>query len=383
MIRAAGSPASVGAPADAEVVDLPGHVLLPALVNAHCHLDLSHLGPVPCSGRFVDWVEWIRQHRAAGEGALTAAVTRGVELSRAGGTAIVGDIAGAGSTVPIQVQRQLGLAGVSFLEVFGLGRRQPEAIERLRTASDRVERNVGGVRLGLQPHALYSCGPQVFRAAADLGYLLATHLAETLEEIELLATSNGPLREMLERLGVWDETIELVGCHPVEALADLIGDTPCVVAHVNYAGIDQLERLRATGWTVAYCPRASAYFDHPSPGAPPHAYRFMMSSGIPVALGTDSLVCLDTPERISVLDEMRLLYRRDRTPPTLLLAMGTVAGARALGFDPALVTLSPGPSAGILAVPAGPRSGSDPLASVMRTSHAPRWVVGPIRGGRL
>jgi 5-methylthioadenosine/S-adenosylhomocysteine deaminase len=107
----------------------------------------------------------------------------------------------------------------------------------------------------------------------------------------------------------------------------------------------------------------------------------MMDHGVNVALGTDSILCLDTPDRLSVLDDMRFLYQRDGTDPRQLLAMGTVAGARALGVDPALVALAPGPSAGVIAVDVGgarePAGSDAALRDVMRSREAPQWVVGP------
>ncbi|MEE8509310.1 MAG: hypothetical protein V3T07_09620, partial [Myxococcota bacterium] len=99
-----------------------------------------------------------------------------------------------------------------------------------------------------------------------------------------------------------------------------------------------------------------------------------------VALGTDGLICLDTPDRISVLDEMRLLYRRDGTDPAVLLRMGTVAGAVGLGFDPALVTLAPGPTAGLLALPIDRGRDVDPLCQIMERDDPPQWVLGPVPG---
>jgi cytosine/adenosine deaminase-related metal-dependent hydrolase len=118
-------------------------------------------------------------------------------------------------------------------------------------------------------------------------------------------------------------------------MAEVLGAAPFLVAHVNDCDDAAIRTLARTGTSVAYCPRASAYF-----GAErhfgPHRYRDMLGAGINVALGTDSIVNL--PESavgaagMSILDEMRFLYRRDGTDPRVLLGMGTVNGARALGL---------------------------------------------------
>jgi cytosine/adenosine deaminase-related metal-dependent hydrolase len=376
-IVAAGTPQALGVPAGASVVDLPQAVLLPALVNAHCHLDLSHIGPTPFRGDFVSWAESLRRRRAEDDAEIAASVRRGIELSQAGGTAILGDIAGVGSRVPLGEMRRARMPGVSFLEVFGIGRRQGKAIEALRRAVEEIDAEENGVRLGLQPHAPYSCGPEVYRAAAGLGRPLATHLAETLQELRFVRTADGPLADLLRRIGVWDDSITGHGRHPIDALADSLAAAPFVAAHLNYIEPAHIELMRRWPLTVAYCPRASAYFGHPHDGRPPHQYRAMIEAGINVALGTDSLLCLDTPDRISVLDEMRFLFRRDGVDPRMLLRMATVNGAAALGFDQRLVTLARGPALGVLAVAIDSTGGEDPLRQVMRGREAPRWLIGP------
>lgn len=114
----------------ARVVDMPRTVILPGMVNAHTHLDLTHIGPREHdrSAGFVPWVEMIRSGRAADEGEVRASVQRGIELSRSAGVVAVGDIAGAPRSTPgraslaaWRTMREHAMAGVSFLEFFAIG----------------------------------------------------------------------------------------------------------------------------------------------------------------------------------------------------------------------------------------------------------------------
>ncbi len=378
---AAGEPQAIGAPGGAAMLDLPGHVVLPALVNAHCHLDLSHLGTRPYQGDFARWIDMIRLGRCSGAGSIAASVRRGIELARAGGTALVGDIAGVAggrpSLVAAQELRAAGLAGVSYLEVFGRGVKQDGALGALRRALGEAPRRASGVRLGVQPHAPYSCGPELYLGAARLGAPAATHLAETPEELEFCSRGTGTLAALMEAFGARVPGEAPEGRHPIDVVEPALRAAPFVAAHVNYAEERHMEVLARTRTTVAYCPRASAYFGHPLEGRPAHPWRTMLAAGVNVALGTDGLPCLDTPERISVLDEMRFLHRRDGADPGVLLRMATVAGATAMGFDPGLVSLRPGPIAGLLAVPADGASDRDPLVRVLAGAGAPRWIAGP------
>ena len=96
QILAAGSPEQIGSVPSAELVQMPEMLLLPGLVNAHAHLDLSGDGVWPAAGNdFRGWVGQVRALRAAQTPALCKqAVQRGIELSLAGGTSCIGDIAG-------------------------------------------------------------------------------------------------------------------------------------------------------------------------------------------------------------------------------------------------------------------------------------------------
>ncbi len=390
-IIAAGSPQAVGAVgqvASDGIETLADSVIVPALANVHAHLDLTHIGPQPFDGDFARWVERIRFGRCTDQDTIAATVREGVRLSRAGGTAMVGDIAGARSMTPVRALRELGMPGVSYLEVFGIGRGQAAAIDFMGSAIDAVPNIDQGVRFGLQPHAPYSCGPEVYRyAAAALGTPMSTHLAETTEELEFIRHARGSLADMLKRIGVWDDSIRAAGAagaaglHPVEFLAQQLGvgggDRSCIAAHVNYVDDEHLELLAKSRIHVAYCPRASAYFGHPQ-----HRYREMMAAGVNVALGTDSIVCLDTPDRISVLDEMRLLHQRDGVDAVTLLRMATICGCRALGMRESLVTLKSGESAGLLALRADEHAASpqEALESALRRNEPPKWMLGPVRG---
>ncbi|MCH8825205.1 MAG: amidohydrolase family protein [Planctomycetes bacterium] len=376
-IIACGSPESIGPVADAKILNLGDAVVMPALVNVHCHLDLSHIGPIDYCGDFVSWIEQIRQKRCQNDADIASATKRGIELSLAGGTALVGDIAGVSSLVPFTELAGSKLAGVSYVEFFGSGKNEKNTVEKLQRIDKASPKAKNGIRLGLQPHAPYSCSIGVFEAAAQTNRPIATHLAETLEELEFLADAKGPISEMLKKFGVWDEEIVAQSCYPIEYLKSVLEKHSIVAAHLNYVDNSQIQMMKDWPISVAYCPRASAYFGHPHNGMPVHQYQQMIEQGINVALGTDGLLCLDTPDRISVLDEMRFLYKRDGADPVQLLNMATCAGAKALGFDETLVTLEPGPTAGLIAISSDIHNCDDPLVGILKSIAAPQWIAGP------
>ena len=298
---------------------------------------------------------------------------RGLELSLAGGTAFVGDIAGVPRRPQLEALRASSLGGTCFPEFFGLGNRQSATCTEMSAFLEYAGAAQGGIRCGLSPHAPYSCGPEVIKHAASHQVPLAIHVAESLDEAEFLEDGTGAFRDKTERLGAWNDGVVIPGCHPVEYLLDLLEGRPAALVHLNYIEPHHLELLANSSVTAVYCPRASAYFGHPENGD--HQYRQMLDHGIPVALGTDSLLCLDTPDRISVLDEMRLLYQRDGTSPELLIKMATHWGAQAIGEECSLVDFSAGRTGGVMAV--SPGTDQSGLVGVLEHATIPRWIMPP------
>jgi len=352
----------------AEVREFPKSLLIPGLVNAHTHLDLTHLGPIPHDqdGGFRGFVDAVRKGRRIDEEGIAASVRRGVEMSLAGGVVAAGDIAGAPMGRPSlaawrALREGMGL-GVSFLEFFAIGLGEGPARDRLSQLfhDNRQEINSlggAGVRFGLQPHAPTTVARRAFEWAVGLaeraGWPVSTHLAEAMDEREFVARGVGPQREFLESLGLWsDAVLEEVGkgASPVEHLAEVLGTRPFVCAHLNDVSDADIATLARAGTSVAYCPRASEYF-----GAErvfgPHRYREMIAAGVNVCLGTDSIINLPAgTERISTWDEMARLMARDGVALSEALAMATVNGAKALGLPEGMFTFEGGELAGLVAV---------------------------------
>lgn len=374
---AVGSPQSVGAlPPDTARVDEPDAGILPALVNAHCHLDLTLAGtlaePSGDPDGFLRWLAGVRGLRMAMDPSMVAASVReGVQQLVVGGVAAVGDIAGMHALEPsLHACDAAGLAGCVFEEFFGMGPRLPLALAAV-DAAVAAPAPAGRMRRGLQPHAPYSSDRRVYEAALRSGLPVSTHAAEFSDEREFLASGTGRFRGFLESLGLWDGSFEAGSPHPVAWIASRLAaarGSRILAAHVNDLDDGALDHLARLPVAVAYCPRAGEYFGHRG-----HPYRDMLARGVNVCLGTDSALCLGTPGRISPLDDLRLLMRRDGLELGQALAMATVAGARALGLAPEAFAFGGAPLAGILAVPLDGRRAP---AEFGKTASAPRWVLG-------
>lgn len=385
-----GSANDPGTPAADVVFDHSRAILIPGLVNAHSHLDLTAIGPRPHEpgDGFVPWVKMVIENRPIAPEDIRAAVALGVEKSLAGGVVAVGDILGAAAgrptTAGLGALAESPMSGVGFVEYFGIGVRAQPAVSALHDLVHELAAWPAGARIrpGLHPHAPNTVSRSLYAESAEIAARdslpISTHLAETPEESRFIAEAAGPQRLMLERMGIWDDA-ECAhigrGRHPVEHLEEVLGRAPFLVVHVNDAPDSEIERLARVRATVAYCPRASVYFgarDHFGP----HRFRAMLDAGVRVCLGTDSIINLDTPDRISPLDDARLLARTTDVAAQTLLAMMTTAGAAALGLDPGRFVFRPGGTiAGIVAVPISETSfGMDPADAVLREQTGPELL---------
>ncbi len=396
-IIAVGSPAQVSAHTrnrDAEILPRPDHVLLPGLVNAHTHLDLTLLGPRPFDPEtgFLGFVDTVRRERPADPESIRRAVLAGAEASRRSGVVAVGDIGGAPAGRPAAAAydalRDTQLSGVGYIEFFAIGASEQAALERTAAVLDNLAPPTASVRPGLQPHATNTVSPEAYRwairKARELGLPIATHLAETPEEHEFIASATGPQRELLERVGAWHPALLRefgLGKSPVTHFADAIqGEldshpgTRFLAAHVNDLGPD-LPRLIRLRLSVVYCPRASDYFGAASTFGP-HPYARLLEAGVNVALGTDSIINLPPQQPgLSILDEMRFLHARDATASKTLIAMATVNGASALGLPTQGFRFQPGlRPLGLIAVPTDPTA-PDPVAAAWRHAGDPELIV--------
>ena len=353
-IIAVGTPQEIGIPENASLTQIDG-ILTPSFVNTHTHLDLSGAGPVPARDSFSDWVVEVVSPIRKNKMAVSSAFALGEKLVRAGGSVIVGDIAGSKEAALMGQQSSLNVT--SFYELIDSTNSIANVLERIRSLS---------IELDLSPHAPYSCSPEVFKAAFASGRKVSTHLCETLEEIEYAYSKGGAIAELENRLGVSSDKKKTWGTHPLEMVLQLAGGCKFIAAHLNYLEDEHISMLASSKCSLSYCPRASAYFGHKN-----HRWRELLNMGVNVSIGTDSLLCLDTPDRISVIDELRFLFAEGNIDNQQLLKMGTINGANALGVNPGLVSLTEGETAGLLIFE---RAGDDPLVDLLASKKMPVWL---------
>jgi cytosine/adenosine deaminase-related metal-dependent hydrolase len=330
-----------------ETIDLGDVALLPGLVNCHTHLEFSdRVRPLGSPGMsLVDWIRLIIAERARGDRAADAAFSAGIRESLSNGVTTIGDI-----TTGVALPQAPLLDITLFNEVIGFSRARADsalaaAAERLDTLARQSQ-----ARIGISPHAPYTVSPQllaqVVALARDRNLPVAMHVAESIEELQFLATGDGAFQELLYERSMWDPGAISRGSRPLDYLRMLADAPRALVIHGNHLDDVELHFLATNRerMSLVYCPRTHAYFQHS-----PYPLEKALVTGVHVALGTDSRA--SNPD-LSLLREMQFVAQQyPAMVPHDILRLGTLAGAEARGCDSTVGSLTPGKLANMIALP--------------------------------
>jgi cytosine/adenosine deaminase-related metal-dependent hydrolase len=346
-------------------VDLGEQLLLPGLINAHCHLDYTCLrGKIRPQKSFTDWIRAINTQKSQlSPGDYVASIKDGFEEAKKFGTTAIANLTAFPQSI---AQIRPPIRTWWFAELIDV--RGPERVDELvdaamdamRSSSECADtsalskrRHVAALQTpkwGLAPHALFTASSSLFRCCQEIAKRehipLTTHLAESREEMEMFRDASGPLYEFLKSIG--------------RSMDDCGNETPLglffgtldraaprwITAHLNElieSDFDLLERLDPK-FHIVHCPRSHKYFHHSA-----FAFDRLSSLGFNICLGTDSLA---SNESLSLFAEMRAFQRNfPQISPEEILKMVTVNPARALRCENALGQIQPGFEADLVAVP--------------------------------
>ena len=321
----------------------PDAAIVPGFVNAHSHLEYAVYAGF--GDALTDFAEWIRLHterkwRIGWEEYVDIARLGTAQLLASGVTTI-GDCSYSGAAAVGAAE--LGLRGIVYLEVFGSD--PGDAMSHFRALRERIapfesER----VRIGVSPHAPYSVSTAVYRACAELGIPIATHISESESEVRYLHDGGGAWSSI-----PW--LVEPVGTTGTRLLAreGLLGPN-VLAAHCVVVDDEEIQILAEHDVAVAHCPRSNAYV-----GCGFARLQQFREAGLRVGLGTDGVS--STPSH-DFFDELRMAVMvaraRERRPDALtaasVLELATLGSARALGLDDEVGSLTPGKRADLTVV---------------------------------
>lgn len=348
-----GTADAVGSLENVRVVSLGDCALLPGLVNAHTHLELTALRGCLEGLAFRDWLVTLTAARrdVLHADALLDSARQGAREALRNGVTTCADTSDSGA--PLQAMRDAGLRGIGYIEVFGPDFRQCES--SMATLRDRVDvfraSDSDFVRTGISPHAPYTVSAALFGAVARYALSeklsVAVHVAESVAETQFVRDGAGPFADGLKARGIG---VAPQARSPIALLesSGVLATQPLLIHAIHLDDAD-IAVIAANGATVAHCPISNAKLGH---GIAP--LERMLDAGIAVGLGTDSVASNDRMDLLGEARQAALLAALhagapDALPAHAALQLATVGSARALGLDGRIGTLEAGKDADLAA----------------------------------
>ncbi len=320
-IAAVAAPGALADAACAETVDVSGCVVMPGLINAHCHGAMSlfrgYADDLPLMRWLEEWI-WPAEAHLSPEDVYWGTALAALEMLRGGVTTFADMYFHMDEAA--RATADLGMRGILSEGLIGIKPGGQEDLHRSRALFERWHGSAGGrLQVQLGPHAPYTCPPeymeQVRSLATELGCGIHIHVAETVDEIEGIREQYGmsPV-QYLDRVGLLDVL-------------------PLIAAHCVHVDEEDLVLLRDAGAGVVHCPGSNLKLGS---GIAPLGQ--MLEAGVTVGLGTDG-AC--STGRLDLWSEMRAAalmqkgVHRDpeRIPAATMLYLATRGGARACGLE--------------------------------------------------
>ena len=350
--------------------DLGDVILMPGLINAHCHLDYTAMrGAILPNASFTQWVRRINElKRMLDDDDYLASIAAGFDELRASGTTSVLNIE---SFPELMVRMPIPpLRTWWFYEMIDLRNRfhTEEVVAGALSFFENRPGWLGG--FGLSPHAPYTASTELFRLSKfcceKYAMPFTTHVAESDEEFSMFRHADGPLHTFLSSLGR-----DMSDTGSTSPLARLLEDDAlpagALLAHMNSLAESDWALLRTRDFSVVHCPCCHEYF-----GRPAFPIERFLREGVNVCLGTDSLA---SNKRLSLFAEMQCLARNHPVlKPGTLLDMATRNAAAAIGRAGKLGELTAGAAADLIALPyAGPSDAA--LDAIVHHTSPVEWLL--------
>jgi cytosine/adenosine deaminase-related metal-dependent hydrolase len=358
-----------------EIVDLGEQVLLPGLINAHCHLDYTCLrGKIPAQESFADWIRAINAEKAKlSPEDYVRSINQGFAESKRFGTTTIANLTAFPELIG-QINEPMRTWWLAELIDVRDSSRAKEIVDLA------VEHLKSKKHWGLAPHAPFTASVDLYRRCGEIAQrekiLLTTHLAESREEMSMFRDGNGPLYVFLK--GIGRDMSDCGKGTPVEWLLQRAspsrtgtGNRPYLLVHLNELGKNDFDLLADIKHSIVHCSRSHEYFGHS-----PFQFQKLRERGFNICLGTDSLA---SNEDLSLFAEMRAFQKEfPNVSSEEILDMVTINAARALRQENLLGKIRSSFAADLIALPCeGSTSAFD---AIIAHNHSVSWSMIAGRG---
>jgi cytosine/adenosine deaminase-related metal-dependent hydrolase len=321
-------------------------IISPGFVNAHCHLELSHMkGIIPAHSGLQEFVKQIVGLRKVEDTIIQQAIRSAEDEMYKNGIVAVGDICNTVDTLSIKQKHKL--AYYSFVELYDLDpTRAPEKLKAGLAIQNTFEQNC--IRASLVPHAPYSVTSSLWKLLSDHfgAHTISMHNQETPDENEFFKTKTGSFLGMYERTKVSLDFFEPTGLSSLQSVLPIFKNaTTSILVHNSFTSAEDIATVKKqmpnTFWCL--CPNANQYIEQTMP-----PIDLLRSGGANIIVGTDSYA---SNWSLNILDELKTIQKHNpHIALEEMLGWATLNGARALQIDKQLGSFETGKKPGVVLI---------------------------------
>ena len=331
--------------AGADIQEYEG-LLSPGFVNAHCHLELSHLkNVIPAHTGLQEFVKQIVALRKVDEHVIADAIEKAEDEMFQNGIVAVGDICNTLDTLDQKIKHRI--AYYSFVELYDLDpTRAHDKIIAGLAIQNTFQENC--IRASLVPHAPYSVSYNLWKLLTEHfeSHTITMHNQETKDENDFFQTKTGSFLGMYERTKVSLDFFEATGLSSVRSVLPYFKNAHrSILVHNSFTSVEDIQAVQKempnSFWCI--CANANQYIEQTMP-----PIEFLRSQKVNIVMGTDSYA---SNWSLNMLDEIRTIQNHlPQIPLEELLGWATINGAKALQMDKGLGSFEKGKKPGIVLI---------------------------------
>ena len=328
-----------------EVQNFEG-ILSPGFINAHCHLELSHMkGMIPAHSGLQEFVKQIVGLRKVEDNIIQEAILSAEDEMYNNGIVAVGDICNTLDTLSIKQKHKL--AYYSFVELYDLDpTRADDKINAGLKLQEAFEQNC--VRASLVPHAPYSVSFNLWKLLSNYfgAHTITMHNQETMDENEFFEKKSGSFLGMYERTKVSLDFFEATGLSSLQSVLPYFKKAArSILVHNSFTSASDIKAVQKemphSFWCL--CPNANQYIEKTMP-----PIELLRANGADIVIGTDSYA---SNWSLNIIDELKTIQKHNPSiPVSEMLGWATMNGARALQMEKGLGSFEKGKKPGVVLI---------------------------------